>query len=94
MEDVKKCVEYAWKSNVNVLIGKKLYECRVNHTQYTNGEFDGINVTLLANGKTKNVKFSEIYKDTETFKDGKPLEPHIVEPTAVECNGKTGLILS
>lgn len=83
--------EYVCTRNVSVLVGKKLYECRLSHTQFTNGEFDHVNVTILANGKTKNVKFSDIYQDADAFKeDGKPIVTRsLTNPTTIGCNGKS-----
>lgn len=89
MENEKK-FEYIGTRCVSVLIGKKLYDCRLSHTQFTYGEFDYVNVTILANGKTKNVKFSDIYQDTDEFKNGKSMETRILtNPTTIGCNGKS-----
>ena len=89
--EAEKKFEYVWTRNVSVLVGKKLYECRLNHTQFTtNGEFDHVNVTILANGKTKNVKFSDIYQDADEFKNGKTIETHfLTKPNSIGCNGKS-----
>lgn len=90
MENEKR-FEYIWTSNLSVLIGKKLYECRLNHTKFTDGEFDSVNVTILADGKTKDIKkFTDIYQDADKFKDGKSIEVHhLINPTAIGCNGKS-----
>ena len=89
MENEKK-FEYVWTRNVSVLVGKKLYDCRLNHTQFTYGEFDYVNVTILADGKTKNVKFSDIYQDADEFKNGKSIETHfLTNPNSIGCNGKS-----
>lgn len=89
MENEKK-FEYVWTRNVSVLVGKKLYDCRLNHTQFTYGGFDHVNVTILANGKSKNVKFSDIYQDADEFKNGKSIETHfLTKPNSIGCNGKS-----
>ena len=71
----------------NVVIGGKVYNCKVMETKFQNGKYlVSVNVQSLGE---RDVPFESIFGNMDDFKKGQHCTPSKVTPNKITCNNRT-----